>query len=542
MERERRIRHLLLTLTSCLCLGCTAVNGPEHESAYLTLKVIGADLITRTGMPDEDALKSPCVMIFDEDGHLEWMSRDVGDGSRIRLYTGHSYTLFAYANIDHGPEELSMEGVISMKHSITSYEDCHRGIPMSCMVSDVMIEDDTEMVLELERLMSKVSLRIDRSWLSEDVVMNVERISIGNCPSQADVFGQSRVRKGDRTLNPSIEASGVMALNRGDHNEMSEEVSLYMFENMQTLNEENLRKEAASYIEMGIRYLSDSLYCTDSLLIYRFYLGDGPGNMDVERNCHYHITVKPEDKGIPDDAWRVEKSGLRSFVQNIHFSEDTICLSYKGEMKGIEAEILPPEAYIRDVLWKSSDDSIITVDRNGRITAQEEGQCDVSCFSLDGSGIMDSCHIICEFAPPHFISYPENKYIRGDIGDTVRLWCDVFPPNTPFDVGMEYLEADKAEGIYDFIVDDDGHGVTLVLTGPGTGLIYMEAGAPVNEAELFFIEVNLPENTAKVTGSDSAQYVSPHISEASQEYRQRPDYHLRLQPPVRDLSPSLPHG
>ena len=54
------------------------------------------------------------------------------------------------------------------------------------------------------------------------------------------------------------------------------------------------------------------------------------------------------------------------------------------------------------------------------------------------------------------------------------------------------MEDDKAEGIYDYEIDDDGHGATLTLTGPGRGLIYMEAGEPINDAALFIIEVNLP--------------------------------------------------
>jgi hypothetical protein len=54
------------------------------------------------------------------------------------------------------------------------------------------------------------------------------------------------------------------------------------------------------------------------------------------------------------------------------------------------------------------------------------------------------------------------------------------------------MEDDKAKGIYDYILDEDRHGAVLTLTGPGRGLIYMEAGEPVNDAALFIIEVNQP--------------------------------------------------
>ena len=93
-----------------------------------------------------------------------------------------------------------------------------------------------------------------------------------------------------------------------------------------------------------------------------------------------------------------------------------------------------------------------------------------------------------------FASYPSG-YIRGDIGDKIHIWCEFSPQRTPFDVGLEYMEDDKAEGIYDYEIDADGHGATLTLTGPGVGLIYMEAGDPINDAALFIIEVNLPDST-----------------------------------------------
>ena len=99
-----------------------------------------------------------------------------------------------------------------------------------------------------------------------------------------------------------------------------------------------------------------------------------------------------------------------------------------------------------------------------------------------------------EFGPSRFASFPES-YQQGEIGDTLHLWCELYPPHAPFDVGLDYLEEDRANGIYDYIIDEDGHGVRLILKKPGVGLVYMEAGAPVNEAAMWFIVVNLPRDT-----------------------------------------------
>ena len=72
------------------------------------------------------------------------------------------------------------------------------------------------------------------------------------------------------------------------------------------------------------------------------------------------------------------------------------------------------------------------------------------------------------------------------------MGCILTPVETPFDIGISYMEEDKAEGIYDYEIDPDGHGVTLTLTGPGRGLIYMKADEPINASALFVIEVNKP--------------------------------------------------
>jgi hypothetical protein len=204
---------------------------------------------------------------------------------------------------------------------------------------------------------------------------------------------------------------------------ISGEVSLYMLENMQgelvptigsdsekVFPPDDPRNGICSFIELEMEYMSESKYSSTKNLIYRFYLGDSRNNLDVERNCHYKITVRPEDDGLGDDGWRVDKSGL--------------------------------------------------TDRS-------------------------------ETA---FAAYPQS-YIRGDIGDKVHIWCEFSPEWAPFDVGLEYMQDDKSEGIYDYEIDADGHGATLTLTGPGTGLIYMEAGDPINDAALFIIEVNLPDTT-----------------------------------------------
>lgn len=60
----------------------------------------------------------------------------------------------------------------------------------------------------------------------------------------------------------------------------------------------------------------------------------------------------------------------------------------------LSASVMPENAYYKDVRWLSSDESVATVDDEGRITALKEGQCVVSARSTDaGCQLQGECKI-----------------------------------------------------------------------------------------------------------------------------------------------------
>lgn len=102
-------------------------------------------------------------------------------------------------------------------------------------------------------------------------------------------------------------------------------------------------------------------------------------------------------------------------------------------------------------------------------------------WRVDKSGIGPST--------PVFIMHPGN-YVEGHAGDSLHIWCECYPRTSPFDIGKEELDFDRSRGIYDYRIDEDGHGVTLYLKKPGTGIIYMSAGAPINRSGMVLVCVN----------------------------------------------------
>lgn len=414
---------------------CLLENHPREISA--TIEISWDRSITKAAMPDEDKVTDISLMIFDDIGHLErdlYLKGDK-DGwngnvtAGITLLRGMKYTICACANFGYKVSVSHISKLEDISYHMAYPDEYREGIPMYAYMEDVVISEGTPVNVYLERLMAKIDISLDRSMLSEDVSLEVTGVRIGNCPKKVSVFQQSCAEDEDDcfAVGFSHKADACYPLNKIGYNGKSEVLSLYMLENMQGIfssppitshtqklfRDNDARNKVCSYIEMDMEYSSDTRYSASKPLTYRFYLGDGPNSLDIERNCLYRITVAPQDDGLKGSGWRVDKSGI----------------SYKGT--------------------------------------------------------------------PYLYAYPSG-YIRGDIGDEVHIWCEVWPPDTPFDVGLKYMTDDREKGIYDFRIDEDGHGATLTLKGPGSGLIYMEAGAPVNDAALFVIEVNLPQVTGSI--------------------------------------------
>lgn len=429
MEREGRIFCRILIVAGAAAMlsatGCLPVPIPAEKGAKVTVTLETGAMQSKALDPDETLISDISLLIFDADGNAEectWIPAG-GDEVTVDLIPGNTYSICACANFGNQVYADHIDELKEVTYYLTYPDEYREGMPMFASLNGFTAGESDRIVLHMERLMAKISLKIDRSRLSEDVTMNVVAARIGNCPKSVNIYGPSKVSEHDQCFPVGFSRGEfeTTPLNTAGHDKISGEVDLYMLENMQgdivpalasdqekVFPPEDPRYGTCSYVELELEYMSDSKYSSTKNLKYRFYLGDGRNNLDVERNCRYSIVVRPEDDGLSGDGWRVDKSGI--------------------------------------------------LDRG----------------------------------PISFAAYP-SKYIRGNIGDQIHIWCEVSPYGTPFDVGLDYLEDDKANGIYDYVVDEDGHGATLTLTGPGTGLIYMEAGEPVNEGAMFFIEVNLPK-------------------------------------------------
>ena len=102
------------------------------------------------------------------------------------------------------------------------------------------------------------------------------------------------------------------------------------------------------------------------------------------------------------------------------------------------------------------------------------------------------------------------------------------------------MEYDKERGIYDYVLDEDGKGVTLILKSSGSGLLYISAGEPINQAEMIVLEVNLPKQSINPEGMGRSLTLCT--------WRDLPDglqiqeFRLRHRHPGPVPQPNPPHG
>lgn len=416
----------LLFILLATCYGCLQKNIPETDKKVITITLDSQCYKTKSSDPDEEKISQVDLLIFDEYERLEKHIRihDYSDSPcNVQLLRNKKYRFVALVNFEKGTTVRNYKELQDLRFHLVYPDEYRNGIPMYADSGLLPCDKTQNVVLKLTRLMSKINIRIDRNRLSDGIEMIVRGIRIGNCPKSCFVFKPNTVADSDDCFPLGFNKTGekCQELNHYIEKGISGDVCLYMLENMQgtfgpdvlesdeekVFDNNDPRKDICSFIEIDFDYISKDKISSDGYLQYRFYLGSGRNDLNIERNSIYSITICPEDDGLNGDGWRVDKS---SIVPN---------------------------------------------------------------------------------QPTSFMSYPDG-YIRGNIGDTVHIGCRFTPEDAPFDVGIEYMEYDKSQGIYDFVIDDDGHGAILTLTGPGSGLIYMSAGPPVNESALWFIEVNLP--------------------------------------------------
>ena len=95
-----------------------------------------------------------------------------------------------------------------------------------------------------------------------------------------------------------------------------------------------------------------------------------------------------------------------------------------GDEAEITVEYSPEETTIRQVSWKSSDESILTVDTNGKLTAVEKGTVTITAFYNES--VTAKKEVTVNYPYPSSIAIAETN-TSLTVGDTVQLAATISP-------------------------------------------------------------------------------------------------------------------
>lgn len=81
-----------------------------------------------------------------------------------------------------------------------------------------------------------------------------------------------------------------------------------------------------------------------------------------------------------------------ALVREIVLSETSLTLQ-PDELKTLTAIVLPEDADNPAVTWESSNNEVAEVNMNGRVIANTDGTCIITCRATDGSGVYAECQV-----------------------------------------------------------------------------------------------------------------------------------------------------
>lgn len=215
------------------------------------------------------------------------------------------------------------------------------------------------------------------------------------------------------------------------------------------------------------------------------------------------VYVKTTDGTNLTDSCRVTVTTL---AQSIELNKQ-VCNMIIGEGMQLIATILPSTTTDKNVLWKSSDESIAKVDDKGYVIALSTGRASVSAMSCDGTNLYVSC-IINVSNPVRSVSL--NK-IKADImvGQSIQLIATCTPSNADDTTITWYSENPMIATVKNGIVTGHALGRAVITANSVNG---KEAKCTISVIPTPVTSVSLDRKELNLNAGDTYMlitYISP---------------------------------
>ena len=116
-------------------------------------------------------------------------------------------------------------------------------------------------------------------------------------------------------------------------------------------------------------------------------------------------------------------------VTSITLNKTSITLEVEKSVT-LTATVKPDNATNKTVTWSSEEESVATVDNNGKVTAIAKGTAKITCTANDGSGVAAECAVTVTVPKPDKIVLPDEATVMA--GASITLTPEVTPANAEY--------------------------------------------------------------------------------------------------------------
>ena len=155
-------------------------------------------------------------------------------------------------------------------------------------------------------------------------------------------------------------------------------------------------------------------------------------------------------------------------VTGVAVSKSSLSIE-NGTSAQLSASVYPSNASNKNVSWRSSNSSVVSVDSNGKITAKSVGTATITVKTADG-GYESSCTVTVVAAMPK-ISIRNNTQIRAiNHGDILRLQAEI--KDAPAGSRVLWQINNDHSGVNCFLDNNDKSICYVQATGSGSCTLY----------------------------------------------------------------------
>lgn len=161
-------------------------------------------------------------------------------------------------------------------------------------------------------------------------------------------------------------------------------------------------------------------------------------------------------------------------VDSIHISDSKLEM-YRGESHQLDASVEPANASEKGIIWSSSDDSVVSVDEDGKLTARKRGTVIITAASEADENVKAVCEVVVQVAA-NTITLNKTA-VSLKIGQRESISVSMLPLDATEKVFWESEDLAVAQ-----IEEDEDGNISIYAVGGGETIIW--AMTEKNELEV----------------------------------------------------------